>query len=218
VLEAMRAHHVPSIVFPSTSGVYGSLHRGVLDEATGPLLPNSLYAAGKLACEGLISAYCATFQLRARMFRLGNAVGGAMARGIVPDFIRKLREEPTTLRVLGDGGQRKSFVLVDDVIDGMIHIGCDDTSAEPGCDIYNLAAGGSADVAAVAEAVATAMGIPRPRLVTGGDSWRGDQPVVELRIAKAMATGWRPTYSPQEALRIAAERLLAELDEQLVTA
>lgn len=208
VLEHMRAAGARELLFPSTSGVYGSTRGGVLEEASGPLLPNSLYAAGKLACEGLISAYCTMFGLRATIFRLGNAVGGAMGRGIVPDFVRKLRQDPGTLHILGDGGQRKSYVLVDDIVDGMARIGMDRPG--PACDVYNLAAGGGADVAEVAAAVATAMGIPAPRLVTGGETWRGDQPVVELGISKALATGWSPRHTPQQAVCVAAMRLLSD--------
>jgi len=218
VLESMREHRVDSIVFPSTSGVYGSVHHGVLDETAGPLLPNSMYAAGKLASEGLISAYCATFGLQARIFRLGNVVGGRMGRGIVRDFVGKLRRKPAVLDVLGDGTQRKSYVLIDDVIAGMAQVGGWPAQAEPRCDVYNLAAGDSADVAEVARAVADALGIPPPRLVPTGASWQGDQPVIELSIAKALATGWRPANTAQEAVRIAAQRLLGEPEEKMVPA
>ncbi|MFJ4185184.1 NAD-dependent epimerase/dehydratase family protein [Kitasatospora sp. NPDC089509] len=206
VLEAMREHSVPLLVYPSTSGVYGSTARPVVTEADGPLLPNSLYAAGKVAGEALVSAYCQTFGLRARILRLGNVVGGAMGRGIVRDFVRKLSEAPGRLTVLGDGCQRKSYVLVDDVIDGMRHLAA---AGEAPCEVYNLAAGDSLDVNGVARAVAEALGLPMPELVTDGVSlsWQGDQPVVELGIAKALASGWSPRWTAAESVRIAAERI-----------
>jgi UDP-glucose 4-epimerase len=168
VLESMRAHDVRQLVFPSTSGVYGTGPRAVLTERDGPLLPNSLHAAGKLAAEGLISAYCGTFGLRALIFRLGNVVGGAMGRGIVRDFVRKLAENPESLAVLGDGRQRKSFVLVDDVIAGMRHVRATDPAVP--CDVFNIAAGGAIGVPDVAKAVALAMGLAPPRLVIEGSS------------------------------------------------
>ncbi|MDT7782686.1 MAG: UDP-glucose 4-epimerase [Pseudonocardiales bacterium] len=209
LMEAMREHGVGSLVFPSTSGVYGSSLGPVVREQDGPLLPNSMYAAAKVAAEALISAYCRTFGLRARILRLGNVVGGMMGRGIVRDFVRKLGEDPHTLQVMGDGSQRKSYVLVDDVVDGMRHLAAADG---PACDVYNLAAGGSLGVAEVAGAVAVAMNIAAPRIVPDGTSlsWPGDQPVVELSVDKALATGWRPRYTAFEAVTVAAQRIVAD--------
>lgn len=210
VLESMRAHAVPAILFPSTSGVYGNGLGPVVRESDGPLLPCSLYAAGKLASEGLISAYGHMFGVRGLIFRLGNVVGGAMGRGIVRDFIAKLRVTPNVIQVLGDGRQRKSYVLADDVIAGMSWISAHASRDEP-VHVFNLAAGDSVDVAGVAAAVAAAMGLPSPRITTTTTelSWSGDQPVIELGIERALATGWRPTATAVRAVEIAAGRLLA---------
>jgi UDP-glucose 4-epimerase len=214
VLEAMRTRRVPVIVFPSTSGVYGNHTGPVARETDGPLLPSSLYAAGKLACEGMISAYASLFGLNAFIFRLGNVVGGAMSRGIIRDFIIKLREDPHTLPVLGDGRQRKSYVFVDDVIDGMRHISSHAIADGGWCDVFNLAAEGSAAVTEVAEQVAAVMGLPAPEIRPAGGalSWPGDQPVIELAIDKALSTGWRPTMSPAEAVSAAVQLLVADDD------
>jgi UDP-glucose 4-epimerase len=214
VLEAMRARGIRAIVFPSTSGVYGNHAGPVARETDGPLLPRSLYAVGKLACEGMMSAYSSLFGLNAFIFRLGNVVGGAMSRGIIRDFIIKLREDPHILPVLGDGRQRKSYVFVEDVIGGMRHI-AGRASADGGwCDVYNLAAVGSVAVTEVGQRVATAMGLPAPEIrpAGGGLSWPGDQPVIELAIDKALSTGWRPAMSAADAVTAAAHLLLAHDD------
>lgn len=214
VLEAMRARRIRLIIFPSTSGVYGNHVGPVARETDGPLLPSSLYAAGKLACEGMISAYASQFGLSAFIFRLGNVVGGAMSRGIIRDFIIKLREDPHILPVLGDGRQQKSYVFVEDVIGGMRHISSQAAVESGWCDVYNLAAEGSAAVAVVAQRVAAVMGLPAPEIrpAGGGLSWPGDQPVIELAIDKALSTGWRPTMSAADAITAAAQLLLADDD------
>jgi UDP-glucose 4-epimerase len=220
VLESMCNHEVRSVLFPSTSGVYGNGLGPVARECDGPLLPVSLYAAGKLASEGLISAYAHMSGLRGRIFRLGNVVGGSMGRGIVRDFIAKLQADPQELQVLGDGRQRKSYVLVDDVLAGMSWIDSHGHEENP-VQVYNLAAGDSLGVAGVAHAVAAAMGLPMPRLRIQGDalSWEGDQPVIKLGIDKALATGWKPTAGAALAVETAAARLLAEaVDPAQITA
>lgn len=214
VLEAMQVRGIGMIVFPSTSGVYGNHAGPVARETDGPLLPRSLYAAGKLACEGIISAYASLFGLNAFIFRLGNVVGGAMSRGIIRDFIIKLRENPRILPVLGDGRQRKSYVFVEDVIGGMRHISSLASADGGRCDVYNLAAVGSVAVTEVAQRVAAAMGLSAPEIrpAGGGLSWPGDQPVIELAIDKASGTGWRPVMSAPDAVTAAARLLLADDD------
>lgn len=210
VLERMRAHDVNRIVFPSTSAVYGTRAQGAVDESTGPLLPASLYAAGKLASEGLISAYAHMFEIEASIFRLGNVVGGGMGRGIIKDFIRKLTESPGTLEVLGDGRQRKSYVLINDVVRGMALLSEPD-GTEP-VRLFNLAAGDSLDVQGVAAAVAHSLGIDPPELVIqSDDSWVGDQPIVELDIQLARSAGWEPSPGgAAAAVMEATRRLVAE--------
>src|SRR6202040_3898142 len=85
-------------------------------EDMGPLVPVSTYGASKLAGEALISSYAYMFDLRGRAFRFGNVVGPRQTHGVGFDFVRRLLDDPTRLRILGDGRQSKSYVHVDDVI------------------------------------------------------------------------------------------------------
>jgi UDP-glucose 4-epimerase len=135
-----------------------------------------------------------------------------MGRGIVRDFISKLQTQSATLHVLGDGRQRKSYVLVDDVLAGMTWI-ADHARREHPIEIFNIAAGGSLDVEGVAAAVARAMGIAVPSIVADQArslSWAGDQPVIELSIDRARQTGWVPTVDAATAVEISARRMLHE--------
>ena len=61
VLEAMRANGVKRIAFPSTGSVYGEHATIPTPEDAAFPVQTSLYAASKLAGEGLISAYCEGF-------------------------------------------------------------------------------------------------------------------------------------------------------------
>lgn len=92
LLEAMRDNNVHDIIFCSSNTVYGEMRNKV--ESSGPLLPISLFGASKLSCEALISAYCNLFGFRGYIFRLGNVVGGRMHRGVLYDFISKLKANP----------------------------------------------------------------------------------------------------------------------------
>ncbi len=113
VLEAMRQLGINQIVFASSACVYGDALPIAVAETFGPLLPINLYGAGKLACEGLISAYCHLFGIKAWIFRFANVVGARMGHGVIYDFIQKLKQNPKELEILGDGNQEKPFFLVE---------------------------------------------------------------------------------------------------------
>src|ERR1039457_7448630 len=98
VLESMRRNQVPRIVFSSSGTVYGDVGTTVTHEKLGPCLPVSLYGAGKVASEGLVSAFCGTFGRRAIIFRFGNIVGERTTHGVIYDFIRQLAKKPAELK------------------------------------------------------------------------------------------------------------------------
>ena len=119
VLEAMRRTGVKEIVFSSSGAVYGEPTVMPTPEDYGPILPISLYAASKVACETLITAFAHNYDLTAWIYRFGNIVGPNPTHGVIHDFVLRLREDPTKLVVLGDGTQAKPYVYVEDCLDGM---------------------------------------------------------------------------------------------------
>ncbi len=209
VLEAMRSNKIDRLLFASSATVYGDAPPAALEETLGPLLPISLYGAGKLACEGLISAYCHLFGIRAWLFRFANVVGNRMGHGVIYDFIQRLRENTQELEILGDGRQEKPFFLVEDCIDGML---CAFASGDSQYAVYNLGTESFTTVTRVARIVAGEMGLKNVTLkYTGGRrGWPGDVPVVRFNTGKMRQMGWQARHSSDEAVRIAARRLLGE--------
>jgi UDP-glucose 4-epimerase len=209
VLEAMRRNGVRELIFSSSSTVFGDPPYVPTDETVGPMLPISLYGAGKLAAEAMISAYSHLDDLRATMFRFGNVVGGRMNHGVIFDFISKLRETPDRLEVLGDGRQAKTYFLVEDCVDGMLSV---HPRLGDGCEVVNLANEGTVAVDRIAEIVIEEMGCGGAEVVhTGGSrGWPGDVPVVHFDVSKAHGLGWHPTADGEAAVRECTRRLLAE--------
>src|SRR5207247_9386221 len=80
----------------------------------------SFYGAAKLASEALIQAYAEGFGFEGTVFRLVSILGGRYSHGHVFDFFQQLLEHPDRLDVLGNGNQRKSYLYVDDCIDGIL--------------------------------------------------------------------------------------------------
>ena len=103
VLEAMRANGIKKIVFSSTGSIYGeSSVIPTPEEAPFPV-QTSLYGASKLACEGLIEAYCEGFGFKGWIFRFVSILGERYSHGHVLDFYKKLLVDPRNLEVLGNG-------------------------------------------------------------------------------------------------------------------
>ncbi len=211
VLEAMRENGIGKILFTSSATVYGDVPPIPLAENFGPLLPISLYGFSKLAGEGMISAYCHLFGFRAWIFRFANVVGANMGHGVIYDFIQKLQRNPRELEILGDGNQEKPFFLVEDCIEGML---CAYQNSDKQYDIYNLGCESSTRINKVARMVAIKMKLKDVKFkYTGGRrGWPGDVPELHYSIEKMRRLGWSPRHTSNEAVSIAAERLVKQLD------
>ena len=120
VVEAMRKADVKQILYASGSGVYGDLGEFEPTEDFGPSIPISTYGASKQAGESLISSYCFMFDWTGCVFRFGNVVGPRQTHGVGFDFVRRLIKDPSTLRILGDGSQSKSYIYVSDVVEAVL--------------------------------------------------------------------------------------------------
>lgn len=206
VLEAMRRCAATSLAFSSSSAIYG--HPNVLPtpDDYGPLLPQSLYGASKLACEGLISAFCHSLGFQAWVFRFANVVGPNATHGIIPDLLRKLELDPTNLEVLGNGRQRKSYIHVDDCVAGML-VGC--SRADDRMNVLSLGTDDDILISRIAEIVLEETGSSDvPIVYTGGDvGWPGDVPVMKLDCSAIRSLGWAPGHSSEGAVRDAVRSL-----------
>jgi UDP-glucose 4-epimerase len=210
VLEAMRTNNIKKIVFSSSGTIYGEVPVKPIQEDYGPTLPISLYGAGKLASEGLISAFCNTFDMQAWIFRFANIVGNRGTHGVIFDFIHKLKKNPEELEILGDGLQEKPYLEVNDCINGILF------TLEHSCErlnIYNLGCDSSTNVRTIAQMVLEEMNLPRTRCVyTGSDrGWPGDVPQYRCDCTKVNAIGWKAKYSSDEAVRLTVKALVKEL-------
>jgi UDP-glucose 4-epimerase len=217
LLETLRqAEHPKVIVFASTSTVYGDAQQIPTPENYGPLIPISTYGASKLACEALIASYAHTFSHQALILRLANVIGPRSTHGVIADFIKKLRANPQELEILGDGTQEKSYLHVEDCVDASIHLAnrlLKDNSKR--VDIFNLGSTDKITVKEIARIVTEELHSPRTRYrftggVDGGRGWKGDVKNMQLSIEKLLKTGWKPKYSSQQAVRIAAKALIEE--------
>jgi UDP-glucose 4-epimerase len=212
VLNAMRKAGVRNLLFSSTGAVYGNLCiDDYVNESAGPLLPVSSYGAGKVASEAFIASFCHVYGLRAWMYRFGNVLGARMTHGVIFDFLRRLKENPKELLILGDGRQEKNYFLVEECISGMAY-GFREialTDAAP-CIVLNLGTTTVTRVVDLAAIVVREMGLTDAKLKIQGAprAWPGDQPRVHFSVDQMSAHGWKAKKSSDEAVTIAVQRML----------
>jgi UDP-glucose 4-epimerase len=209
VLEAMRREGVLSIIFSSSGTVYGDQGLRICGEDYGPCLPISLYGAGKLASEGLISAFCNTFKIGGVALRFGNVVGERATHGCIYDFIRQLQSHPDRLDVLGDGNQSKPYVYVSDIVEALMF---SSRFLIPGhCDVFNVAPDRGTTVRHIARYLIRKMGLEQTKTNYGDEpfGWPGDVPISRMHMGKLLFHGFKPLRDSDSAVELAIDRILA---------
>ena len=200
LLEVLRQHKVKKLIYTSGSGVYGDIGETYPDENFGPLLPVSLYGATKLSAEALISAYSNLFDIKSVIFRFANVVGPYQTHGVSYDFVNKLNSDHTTLGVLGNGLQSKSYVHVSDVVDAMLlmlnHINEDRTQ------LFNISSGDYITVKDIVSIVLAEMCLSNVNVIYQevAQGWPGDVPVVRFNDNKIRRLGWQNKFSSAQAI------------------
>ena len=215
VLEAMRQNQVPRIVFSSSGTVYGDVGTTVTHERLGPCLPVSLYGAGKVASEGLITAFCSTFGLRSVILRFGNIVGERTTHGVIYDFIRQLAKNSSTLTVLGNGHQAKPYVYVRDLVGALNFAAkkCGEMEKHK-FDVFNVAPDAATSVRFIANELLAQLGFKDKTQVCYGEStqgWPGDVAQSRMDSSKLREAGFTLPRSSDEAVRHAISQILAWL-------
>jgi UDP-glucose 4-epimerase len=203
VLEAMRSNQIKKIAFASTGSVYGEAAVIPTPEDAPFPIQTSLYAASKVAGESLIQAYCEGFGFEGYIFRFVSILGERYTHGHVFDFYKQLTVEPTRLRVLGDGNQRKSYLYVQDCLSAILQVMNQKTaqSARHRCEVYNL---GAQDYCVLQDSISwicERLQVAPVLEFTGGErGWIGDNPFIFLDTTKVRKTGWYGDLTIRQAI------------------
>ena len=198
VLEAMRARNVRRIAFASTGSVYGEPSVFPTPEDAPFPIQTSLYAASKLAAEGLIAAYAEGFGFQAYVFRFVSILGERYTHGHVLDFYKQLLAHPERLDVLGDGRQRKSYLYVRDCVNAILTA---IEKADAKINIFNLGVDEYCEVNQSIGWISDHLRVSPQLNYSGGErGWVGDSPFIFLDCSRIRHLGWAPSLTIQEAV------------------
>lgn len=206
LLECMRLCGVKKLFFASTSAVYGEQMGTEVSEEAVALKPISYYGGAKLGSEGIISSFAYMNDMSVLVFRFPNVIGPRLTHGVIFDFVKRLKEDPSHLRILGDGRQSKPYIYVLDLVDAIMRF----KDAEKGVTLYNVGVETQTSVTRIAEIVCEKMGLTGiPFEYTGGrGGWKGDVPVFAYNLDKIHATGWKASMTSDEAVAKTVEMVL----------
>ncbi len=206
LLECMRRNGVKKLFFASTSAVYGEQYDVKLTEVGVDLKPISYYGGAKLGSEGIISSYAYMNDMSVLVFRFPNVIGPRLTHGVIFDFVKRLKEDPSHLRILGDGRQCKPYIYVLDLVDAIMKF----KDVPQGVTLYNVGVETATTVTRIAEIVCEKMGLTGiPFEYTGGrGGWKGDVPMFAYDLTKIHEAGWTAKSTSDEAVEKTVESVI----------
>jgi UDP-glucose 4-epimerase len=202
LLEAMRTHGTPRLVFSSTAATYGEPEQVPIREDA-PARPTNPYGASKLAIDHAISSYAAAHGLAAVSLRYFNVAGAHGRYGerhttethLIPIVLQVASGTRESVRINGedyptpDGTCVRDYIHVDDLADA--HLLALQHAEAGRHAIYNLGSGTGFSVRQVIEACREVTGHPIPAVAAPRRP--GDPAVLIASSERAQAElGWRP--------------------------
>jgi len=208
ILESMRINGVKKIIYASGSGVYGDAGETEMDENYSPMIPISTYGASKIAGESLISSYCHMFDIVGRVYRFANVIGSNPTHGVILAFIEKLKNNPKQLEILGNSKQSKSYIYVEDIIDGIL---ATESASKKQYDYFNIATQDYIEVNEIADIICEEMKLDNVEYhMTSNETrgWKGDIGVCRFDTNKIRSYGWGNKFTTREAVRKVTREIL----------
>jgi len=203
LLDAIREHGTPRLVFSSTAATYGIPEQVPITEDA-PTQPINTYGATKLAIDHAITSYATAHGIAAVSLRYFNVAGAYGAFGerhatethLIPIVLQVASGKREQVAIYGedyptpDGTGIRDYIHVVDLADAHLlaleH-------AQPGHRIYNLGSGTGFSVREVIDTCRQVTGHPIPAAVAPR---RPGDPSVLVASSDAARTelGWKPTW------------------------
>jgi UDP-glucose 4-epimerase len=201
---AARNFDIPKIVYASTGTIYGDNTRPPFVESVESSAQSTLYGATKYAAEGILSVFATHYGIKINAFRFVGVLGPYSTHGHLHDFVKRLKINPNKLEVLGDGYQKKAYIHVEDLINGILTIESPEIF-----DVFNL---GRPDYSTVRDSVRWLLEVagltPEVTYQTTDRGWVGDNPFLQLDVSRALSTGWTPRFTIEDAVKTTVMWLL----------
>ena len=197
VFRACRGlNELKQVVLASSAAVYGEPAELPIHETTA-LRPISPYGYSKLSSEHVMNCHHSVYGVPGVAARIFNAYGPRMARFVILDFLRKLRNDPDVLSVLGSGQQVREFTYVQDAVSAFLHIAAYGESGQA----YNVSGGAPISILDLASRIIAVRGLAATcKVETTGSSWIGDAQRWTTDTSKLQALGFTADWDIDRGL------------------
>jgi nucleoside-diphosphate-sugar epimerase len=197
------AKHKPSIIFASSSAVYGEYNGKRVNEQDFAR-PISPYGLSKLIGEDLCLHYGRMYGIKVIAFRLFNVYGPRQRRYVMSDLMEKISQasqKTTTTKkdilMLGTGNEIRDFVNIKDVMKAlMLPLKHDDMWGGT----YNVGSGTSTKIKDVVYLMLKELN-GRYNITFSGKSWQGDISGLYANINKIRRFGFDPIIDLRTGIR-----------------
>jgi UDP-glucose 4-epimerase len=201
MLDICRSYDIKRFMFASSSAIFGSVDE-IIDEDCSHK-PISFYGAAKSASESLIRAHVYNFGMQAWIYRFPNVVGSHSTHGVILDLLKKHKQNPDKLEVLGTGEQCKPYIHVSELVDAMLHIY---VNLKEWVNVVNISSTGHTSVKEIAEMITDG-----EIEYTGGKAWRDDVEHYSFDTSKLRRSNWISKINSTEAVKLAIEEIRKEI-------
>ena len=219
MLEAARQNAIKRYFYSSTACVYNEALQmdpenvGLREDMAWPARPQDTYGLEKLYAEEMAIAYAKDFPIKTRIARYHNVYGprGTWKGGrekVPAAFCRKAAVSTTEFEVWGDGLQTRSFMFIEDCVEGSIRIMLSDCH-EP----LNLGTDEMIDMNEFAKLCMSfankslpIKNIPGPMGVRGRNS---DNTMIKAKL------GWAPSISIKQGVHTTYLWIKGEIDAEI---
>ena len=136
--------------------------------------------------------------MRGWIFRFVSILGERYTHGHIFDFYRKLLIDPSTLHILGNGRQRKSYLYIQDCLDAMF-LAVD--SSPEAVMALNLGTDEYVEVNDSVDVITEHLDMMPARTYAGGErGWIGDNPFIFLDCQRMRNLGWQPKRTIRDGI------------------
>lgn len=196
LLEASRKHGVSQFVFGSSSSVYGINEKVPFSESDTINNTISPYAATKSAGEALCRTFSHLYDIRTVCLRFFTVYGPRQRPDLAIHKFTRMISEGKSIPVFGDGGTRRDYTYVSDIIQGL-RAAIDYSDSE--FEIFNLGESETVRLDELIAAIESALG--REAMVDRQPEQPGDVPVTFADISKARRLlGYNPSVKIKDGI------------------
>jgi UDP-glucose 4-epimerase len=189
VIKLCSEFDSPRVVFASSSAIYGESSNH-LNENDSFMTPVSSYGIAKLASE-LFFRKSLDYELQGLfIFRFPNVIGSPSTHGVLHDWKVKIKKNPKTLEVLGDGSQKKQFLHVKTLLKMMFFV---IENSQNNLNVYNLSNNDDGLTIKDLSQLFQVKSLSDFDIKFGENSigWRGDINSYKLDVTKLGQLGWK---------------------------